>query len=53
MLNDNRLTAFPQELSQLKLMQKLRIESNSIGGVPSYINSFPLLQVFLMIEVPL
>jgi Leucine-rich repeat (LRR) protein len=44
MLNDNKLSAFPQELSALKLMQKLRIESNSITGVPTYINTFALLE---------
>eukprot|EP00960_Hanusia_phi_P073101 767945-Hanusia_phi.AAC.6 len=44
LLNDNKLTAFPQELNQLGILQNLRIDSNSITNVPSYVALFPMLK---------
>uniref|UniRef100_A0A6U6BRA6 Disease resistance R13L4/SHOC-2-like LRR domain-containing protein n=2 Tax=Guillardia theta TaxID=55529 RepID=A0A6U6BRA6_GUITH len=44
LLNDNKLTAFPQELNQLGILQSLRIDSNSITNVPSYVAHFPMLK---------
>eukprot|EP00961_Rhodomonas_salina_P138872 1868661-Rhodomonas_salina.1 len=44
LLHDNKLPTFPQELTQIRFMQKLRLDSNSISSVPQYINMFSQLK---------
>ena len=44
LLHDNKLSAFPAELAQMRLMTTLRLDGNSIASVPPYIQTFTLLQ---------